>query len=98
MADLRATIESVFRQESGIIIAGLIRVSGSFDLAEEAMQEAFATALVHWPKSGVPQNPAAWITTTAKRINNRVNKVGIERPKVRHPHSVKHLKTSILID
>src|SRR5207253_8552705 len=67
MADLRATIESVFRQESGIIIAGLIRVCGSFDLAEEAMQEAFATALVHWPKSGVPQNPAAWITTVARR-------------------------------
>src|SRR5256885_3541971 len=67
MADLRAIIESVFRQESGIIIAGLIRVSGSFDLAEEAMQEAFATALVHWPKSGVPQNPAAWITTVARR-------------------------------
>jgi len=37
-------------------------------------------------------------STAAKRINNRVNKVGIERPKVRHPHSVKHLKTSILID
>ena len=55
MADLRATIESVFRQESGIIIAGLIRASGSFDLAEEAMQEAFATALTHWPASGVPQ-------------------------------------------
>src|SRR5437763_7233592 len=67
MADLRATIESVFRQESGIIIAGLIRVCGSFDLAEEAMQEAFATALAHWPTSGVPQNPAAWITTVARR-------------------------------
>src|SRR5881275_3082206 len=67
MADLRAIIESVFRQESGIIIAGLIRVSGSFDLAEEAIQEAFATALIHWPKSGVPQNPAAWITTVARR-------------------------------
>ena len=67
MADLRATIESVFRQESGIIIAGLIRVCGSFDLAEEAMQEAFTTALTHWPASGVPQNPAAWITTVARR-------------------------------
>src|SRR5207253_5363823 len=67
MADLRATIESVFRQESGIIIAGLIRVCGSFDLAEEAMQEAFAAALTHWPVSGVPRNPAAWITTVARR-------------------------------
>src|SRR5438445_5810976 len=67
MADLRATIESVFRQESGIIIAGLIRVCGSFDLAEEAMQEAFAAALTHWPANGVPRNPAAWITTVARR-------------------------------
>src|SRR5438552_330714 len=67
MADLRATIEAVFRQESGIIIAGLIRVCGSFDLAEEAMQEAFAAALTHWPVSGVPRNPAAWITTVARR-------------------------------
>ena len=46
--DLRNVIESVFRRESGKIIAGLIRVSGSFDLAEEAMQDAFAAALVHW--------------------------------------------------
>jgi len=45
MDDLRRTIESVFRRESGRIIAGLIRVSGSFDLAEEAVQDAFATAL-----------------------------------------------------
>jgi RNA polymerase sigma-70 factor (ECF subfamily) len=67
MADLRATIESVFRRESGIIIAGLIRLSGSFDLAEEAMQEAFTAALTSWRASGVPQNPAAWITTVARR-------------------------------
>jgi RNA polymerase sigma-70 factor (ECF subfamily) len=65
--DLRNVIESVFRQESGKIIAGLIRVSGSFDLAEEAMQDAFAAALVHWPEGGIPENPAAWITSTAHR-------------------------------
>jgi len=65
--DLRNVIESVFRQESGKIIAGLIRVSGSFDLAEEGMQDAFAAALVHWPEGGIPENPAAWITSTAHR-------------------------------
>jgi RNA polymerase sigma-70 factor (ECF subfamily) len=65
--DLRCTIESVFRQESGKIVAGLIRVSGSFDLAEEAMQDAFAAALVHWQQAGIPANPAAWITATARR-------------------------------
>jgi RNA polymerase sigma-70 factor (ECF subfamily) len=67
MDDHRATVESVFRNESGRIIAGLIRVSHSFDLAEEAMQDAFAAAVVSWQADGVPDNPAAWITATARR-------------------------------
>jgi len=67
MDELGNTIESVFRQESGRILATLIRISGSFDLAEEAMQEAFATAVAHWPAKGVPDNPGAWITSVAHR-------------------------------
>src|ERR1700733_14196835 len=67
MADARTSIESVFREESGRIIATLIRLSGSFDRAEEAMQEAFASALLHWPQKGIPQNPGAWITAVAHR-------------------------------
>src|SRR6201996_3340346 len=67
MHDHRATVESVFRSESGRIIAGLIRVSRSFDLAEEAMQDAFAAAVVSWRAEGMPRNPAAWITATARR-------------------------------
>ena len=67
MDDYRATVESVFRSESGRIIAGLIRVSRSFDLAEEAMQDAFAAAVVSWQADGIPDNPAAWITATARR-------------------------------
>jgi RNA polymerase sigma-70 factor (ECF subfamily) len=67
MDDFRGIIEKVFRQESGRIIASLIRVSGSFDLAEEAMQDAMASALTHWPAKGVPDNPAAWITAAAQR-------------------------------
>src|SRR6516225_4803605 len=67
MANIRSTAESVFRQESGRIIAGLIRISGSFDRAEEALQESFASALATWPVRGVPENPAAWIMTTAHR-------------------------------
>src|SRR5438128_10150559 len=67
MTDIRSAAESVFRQESGRIIASLIRVSGSFDRAEEAMQEAFASALASWPSKGIPQNPAAWIMTAAHR-------------------------------
>jgi RNA polymerase sigma-70 factor (ECF subfamily) len=65
--DLRKTIESVFRQESGKIVAGLIRISGSFDLAEEAMQDAFASALSDWSELGLPDNPAGWITAVARR-------------------------------
>src|SRR5215831_19718360 len=67
MVDIRLAAESVFRQESGRIIATLIRISGSFDRAEEAMQEAFASALASWPETGLPQNPAAWITAAAHR-------------------------------
>jgi RNA polymerase sigma-70 factor, ECF subfamily len=67
MREPSTVVEDVFRQESGRIIATLIRLAGSFDLAEEAMQEAFATALQNWPEKGVPQNPAAWITAVAQR-------------------------------
>jgi RNA polymerase sigma-70 factor (ECF subfamily) len=67
MIDARPPAESVFREQSGRITATLIRISGSFDLAEEALQEAFAAALARWPATGVPDNPAAWITTAAHR-------------------------------
>ena len=65
--DAKTAAERVFRQESGRILAGLIRFSGSFDRAEEAMQEAFSAALASWPEKGIPQNPAAWITAIANR-------------------------------
>ncbi|MGA8037520.1 MAG: RNA polymerase sigma factor [Candidatus Acidiferrales bacterium] len=67
MAELKFTAERVFREESGRILASLIRISGSFDRAEEAMQEAFASALVHWPERGVPEKPGAWIMAVAHR-------------------------------
>ena len=63
----RAAAERIFREESGRIVATLIRVFGDFDLAEEAMQDAFAVALERWPREGIPANPGAWITTTARR-------------------------------
>jgi RNA polymerase sigma-70 factor, ECF subfamily len=65
--DPRAVVESVFREESGRITAALIRWSGSFDLAEEALQEAFTSAVAVWPARGIPANPAAWISATAHR-------------------------------
>jgi RNA polymerase sigma-70 factor, ECF subfamily len=66
-AQIGASLESVFRREHGRIIASLIRLCGSFDRAEEAMQEAFAAALRYWAEHGVPDNPAAWVTTAAYR-------------------------------
>jgi RNA polymerase sigma-70 factor, ECF subfamily len=62
-----ASAEAVFRREHGRIIASLIRLCGSFDRAEEAMQEAFAAALRYWAEHGVPDNPGAWVTTAAYR-------------------------------
>src|SRR4029450_4702369 len=56
----------LFRREAGRAVAALIRATGSFDLAEEAVQDAFVQALRLWPKRGVPNNPAAWITLTAR--------------------------------
>ena len=66
MDELRSTVDSIFRRESGRIIASLIRISQSFDLAEEAMQDAFTAALTHW-SNGIPENPAAWITSVSRR-------------------------------
>ena len=59
-------VDRLFREEQGRAVATLIRVLGDFDLAEEAVQDAFVTALETWPVRGIPDNPAAWITTTAR--------------------------------
>jgi RNA polymerase sigma-70 factor (ECF subfamily) len=56
----------VFRNESGRIVATLTRLLGDIDLAEDAMQEALATALERWPRDGVPDRPGAWLMTTAR--------------------------------
>jgi RNA polymerase sigma-70 factor (ECF subfamily) len=61
-----AAIELLYRSEWGAIVATLIRVTGDFDLAEEAAQEAFAAALDQWPAAGVPDSPRAWIIQTAR--------------------------------
>jgi RNA polymerase sigma-70 factor, ECF subfamily len=66
MADAKNAVEAVFREESGRIMATLIRLSGSFDWAEEALQDALISALSSWPQKGMPANPAAWIMTTAR--------------------------------
>ncbi|HZB49381.1 MAG TPA: RNA polymerase sigma factor [Mycobacteriales bacterium] len=59
-------VARVYRQEYGRCVATLVRVLGDIDLAEEAVQDAFATAVERWPATGLPPNPGAWITTTAR--------------------------------
>jgi RNA polymerase sigma-70 factor (ECF subfamily) len=67
MSDVQRLIEQVYRNESGRILATLIRaVGGDFDLAEEVLQEAIAAALVQWPESGPPDNPRAWLIGAAR--------------------------------
>jgi RNA polymerase sigma-70 factor, ECF subfamily len=67
MARASEILEQVFREEYGRIIATLIRQSGSFDLAEEALNEAFLSAASTWERDGPPRNPGAWLTTVAHR-------------------------------
>jgi RNA polymerase sigma-70 factor (ECF subfamily) len=61
-----ATLERIFREESGRVVATLVRLFGSIDVAEVAVQEAFLVASERWPTDGVPPNPGGWITTTAR--------------------------------
>jgi RNA polymerase sigma-70 factor, ECF subfamily len=63
---VRELLDSLYRVDSGRILATLIRLLGDFDLAEEAMHEAFAAALSLWPRSGVPGNPRPWLVSTAR--------------------------------
>jgi RNA polymerase sigma-70 factor (ECF subfamily) len=66
-SDAAAAVDAVYRSDWGRIVASLIRFVGDFDLAEEAAQDAFAAAVDHWPRSGVPAAPRAWIIHTAQR-------------------------------
>ena len=63
---IRELLDSLYRVDSRRILATLIRLLGDFDLAEEAMHEAFAAALSVWPRSGVPGNPRPWLISTAR--------------------------------
>jgi RNA polymerase sigma-70 factor, ECF subfamily len=59
-------IDQIYRDEWGRVLASVIRLVGSFDLAEEAVQEAFTAAVEQWPREGAPQNPRAWLVSTAR--------------------------------
>ncbi|HEX4982333.1 MAG TPA: sigma factor, partial [Ilumatobacteraceae bacterium] len=67
----------IFRNESGRAVATLVRLFGDIDIAEEAVQEAFVVATQRWPDAGLPPNPGAWITTTAR--NRAIDRLRRER-------------------
>jgi RNA polymerase sigma-70 factor (ECF subfamily) len=62
----RETVDAVYREESRRVLATLIRVLGDFDLAEEALHDAFAAAIEQWPRDGVPANPRAWLVSAGR--------------------------------
>ncbi|MBV4544611.1 RNA polymerase sigma factor [Pseudomonas triticicola] len=66
MSDVRARVEQVYREDSRRILATLIRLLGDFDLAEEALHEAFFVAVERWQRDGVPDNPRTWLVSTGR--------------------------------
>jgi RNA polymerase sigma-70 factor (ECF subfamily) len=74
---LTAAVEQVFRGERARVLASLIGVLGDFDLAEDALQDAFAVALERWPRTGTPANPAGWLVAVAK--NRAIDRIRRER-------------------
>jgi RNA polymerase sigma-70 factor (ECF subfamily) len=74
---VRASLEQVFRDEWGRVLASLIGFLGDFELAEEAAQEAFAIAAARWPRDGTPANPRAWLVTTGR--NRAIDRIRRDR-------------------
>jgi len=65
-AQWRETVELVYQSESRRVLATLIRLLGDFDLAEEALQDAFTAALAQWPREGLPDNPRSWLISVGR--------------------------------
>jgi RNA polymerase sigma-70 factor, ECF subfamily len=86
------TIETLYRLESGRVLATLVRLLGDLDLAEESMHEAFAAALDTWPRTGIPEKPRPWLISTARfkaidAIRRRARFDGVEKDLVAHMES-----------
>src|SRR3954471_14257884 len=84
LEQLSRTIETLYRSESGRVLATLVRLLGDLDVAEEAMHEAFAAALEAWPKAGIPDRPRPWLISTARfkaidGMRRRARFDGVER-------------------
>ncbi len=83
---MRDTVDGIYRAESRRVLATLIRLLGDFDLAEEALQDAFAAALAQWPQAGVPANPRAWLVSAG-----RFKAIDAIRRRTRFDASLPHL-------
>src|ERR1700690_1087056 len=89
---LSRTIETLYRSESGRVLATLVRLLGDFDLAEESMHEAFAAALESWTLTGIPDKPRPWLISTARfkaidAMRRRARFDGAQRDLVAHMES-----------
>ena len=89
---LSRTIETLYRSESGRVLATLVRLLGDLDLAEESMHEAFAAALESWPLTGIPDKPRPWLISTARfkaidAMRRRARFDGAQRDLVAHMES-----------
>ena len=89
---LSRTIETLYRSESGRVLATLVRLLGDLDLAEESMHEAFAAALESWPQTGIPDNPRPWLISTARfkaidAMRRRARFDGAQRDLIAHMES-----------
>ena len=89
---LSRTIETLYRSESGRVLATLVRLLGDLDLAEESMHEAFAAALESWTLAGIPAKPRPWLISTARfkaidAMRRRARFDGAERDLVAHMES-----------
>src|SRR5207237_652269 len=83
------SVETVFREEWSRVLATLIGVLGDFELAEDALQDAIATALERWPRDGTPENPGAWLIATAR--NRAIDRIRRERTLARKTELLQRL-------
>ncbi|TDD28235.1 RNA polymerase sigma factor [Actinomadura sp. KC06] len=96
MSEVEAAVTTVYREEWGRIVATLIGLTGDWDLAEECAQDAVARALERWPGDGVPRNPGAWLTTTARnQARNRLRRAATEASKLQEAAAMSQLDDSV---
>jgi RNA polymerase sigma-70 factor (ECF subfamily) len=89
---LTTELDRVYREEFGRAVSVLIRVLGDFQLAEDAVQDAFASAIERWPRDGMPRNPGGWIVTTAR--NRAIDRLRRDRTFMRKAEDSPGWRTS----